>query len=82
MQISIIVFGRNNPNSSGAIELDVSPTDSIESVIEQIHVKEDIPPGQHTINFNGKRLEYSQTVQDCGIQPGSELQLLLRQAGC
>ncbi|PWA38016.1 hypothetical protein CTI12_AA585240 [Artemisia annua] len=63
------------------IPLKVKPTDSIGHLKVKIQNKEDIPPAQQALIFNGMVLEDSGILSDFHIKKGSTLTLLLKSWG-
>jgi ubiquitin C len=61
--------------------LDVSDTDTIQSVKNKIFEKEGIPVDQQRLVFNGKQLEDNMTIADYNIQADSNIHLVLRLRG-
>jgi ubiquitin C len=57
------------------VELQVSLYDTVESVKQQIRVKEGIPADQQRLIFAGKLLEDGRTLADCGVAANSKLLL-------
>ena len=64
------------------IQLQLSPSDAIKAVKEQIRVKEGVPVESQLIVFAGKGLDNDKTVARYGVQEGSTLHLVLNQDGC
>lgn len=63
------------------ITLNVSDTDTIQSLKDKIKDIEGIPQEQQRLVFNGKQLEDNQTIGDYGIQSDSSIHLVLRLRG-
>ena len=60
--------------------LDVSPSDDVQNIKLEIYYKEDIPPDQQYLLFDGEELENNLTLNDFNIRKGSMLHLLLHQS--
>lgn len=63
------------------LTIDVSDTDTIQSIKNKIFDKEGIPIDQQRLVFNGKQLEDNQTIADYNIQADSNIHLVLRLRG-
>ena len=61
------------------ITLEVESTDSVEAIKAKIQEKEDIPPEQQFLYYNGKLLDEGKTLSDYNIQKESKLYLGLQQ---
>ena len=57
-------------------EFDVSPQDTIESLMYQVQGRIGMPPDQQRIIFAGKQLETGRTFADYGVQLESTLHLV------
>lgn len=83
--IHIVIFSKQQifvvTLSGKTIALDVATSDTIESVKVAIQCKEGIPAGFQVLSFAGRQLANSATLNDCSIQKGSSLHLLLRLSG-
>jgi len=63
------------------ITINVKDSDKIESIKQQIFIKEDIPVDQQRLVFNGKQLEDGSTVAEYNIDTESTIHLVLRLRG-
>jgi len=63
------------------IPMEVSSSDTIQSVKSRIHEKEGIPIDQQRLVFNGKQLEDNNTISDYGITTDASVHLVLRLKG-
>uniref|UniRef100_A0A915MQL6 Ubiquitin-like protein NEDD8 n=1 Tax=Meloidogyne javanica TaxID=6303 RepID=A0A915MQL6_MELJA len=63
------------------IELDIEPTDKVDRIKEKVEEKEGIPPPQQRLIFAGKQLSDDKTAQECKIEGGSVLHLVLALRG-
>lgn len=63
------------------VQLDVSGTDTVQSVKQQIADKEAIPVEQQRLIFSGKQLEDDMRLRDYNIEASSVLHLVLRLRG-
>jgi len=63
------------------IPMEVSSTDTIQSIKSRILDKEGIPVEQQRLVFNGKQLEDSQKLDDYGLQNDNTVHLVLRLKG-
>ena len=64
-----------------SIAMTVNPTDSIETVKEQLRQREGIPADQQRLIFARKQMEGDRTLADYNIQPSSTIHLVLRLRG-
>lgn len=58
-------------------ELDVKSADTIESVKQKVQDVEGIPPDQQRLIADNSELENHRTIEECGLQDGAVLDLLL-----
>jgi ubiquitin len=59
-------------------EVEVEPSDTVESVKEKIQEQEGIPPDEQRLIFGGRLLEDGRTMSDYHVQHESEMQLVPR----
>ena len=64
--------------AGGKIELNVEPSDTIESVKAKIYEKEVIPIDQQRLIYNARELEDDRTLADYNIKKESSIILLLK----
>ena len=64
------------------ITADVEPTDTVEDLKQQVHVKTTISPVRQSLMFAGKQLKDGSTLADYNIQTMSTLHLNLRLPSC
>jgi hypothetical protein len=57
------------------IVLQVKSTDSIEKIMHEIELKEEIPVSLQRLSFAGKALNFGQTVELSNIKPYSTIHL-------
>lgn len=75
MQVHVkTLTGRNIP-------VDVEPTDKIIRIKEMMEEKEGIHPSQQRLIYQGSQLQDDLLVAECGIQPGSNLHVVLSLRG-
>ena len=63
------------------IEIDIEPTDTIDSIKERVEEKEGIPPVQQRLIFAGKQLADDKAAKDYNIKAGDVLHLVLALRG-
>ena len=63
------------------ITLDVEPSDTIENVKQKVQDREGVPPEQQRLIFAGKQLDGQKTLQECQIDEGASLSMVLRLRG-
>ena len=66
-----------NTSNGQQVKLMIDPTDSIESIKQQLEEKTGVPVNNQDLFFRGKKLHNDQkSAMDCGIQAGSVLDMM------
>lgn len=63
------------------IELDIEPTDKVQTIKERVEEKEGIPPVQQRLIFSGKQMADDKTATDYSLEGGATLHLVLALRG-
>ena len=67
--------------SGKTVSIECEPEDKLEDVKAKIEEKEGVPVDQQRLIFAGKQLDGQKTLQECGINEGDSLSMVLRLRG-
>ena len=67
--------------SGKTVSIECEESDKIEDVKAKIEEKEGVPVDQQRLIFAGKQLDGQKTLQECGINEGDSLSMVLRLRG-
>lgn len=67
--------------SGKTVSIECEPEDKLEDVKAKIEEKEGVPVDQQRLIFQGKQLDGQKTLQECNLDEGASLSMVLRLRG-
>ena len=67
--------------SAAQVSVECEDSDKIEDVKAKIEEKEGVPVDQQRLIFQGKQLDGQKTLQECNLDEGASLSMVLRLRG-